>query len=335
MRLSGLMVMVVGGYLIVAHPSPRNTMGTLTMFLGYVMQFYGPITEIAQSSRMVTRAASSAQRVFEVLDTQPEVYAKADAITKPQLQGRVEFRNVGFSYEGQQPALRDISLVIEPGQMIGLCGHSGAGKSTFVNLLCRFYDVTDGQILIDGIDVRDYDLQWLRGQVGVVLQEPYLFHGTIADNIRYGRPDASDAEVIEAARAANAHNFIVGTPDGYDTMVGERGQSLSGGERQRVSIARAILHNPRVLVLDEATSSLDTETERQIQEALDRLVEGRTTIAIAHRLSTLQAADKLVVLDKGKIVEEGSHADLREKPQGVYAKLYQTQMAMNEAIAIR
>ena len=190
--------------------------------------------------------------------------------------------------------------------MIGLCGHSGAGKSTFVNLLCRFYDVTEGQILIDGVDVRDYDLQWLRGQVGVVLQEPYLFHGTISDNIRYGRPDASDAEVIEAAKAANAHNFIVGSPDGYDTMVGERGQSLSGGERQRVSIARAILHNPRVLVLDEATSSLDSETERQIQEALDRLVEGRTTIAIAHRLSTLQAADKLVVLDKGKIAEQGN-----------------------------
>jgi ATP-binding cassette subfamily B protein len=219
--------------------------------------------------------------------------------------------------------------------MIGLCGHSGAGKSTFVNLLCRFYEVTDGQILIDGVDIRDYDLQWLRQQVGVVLQEPYLFHGTIAENIRYGRPDATDAEVIAAARAANAHDFVVGNADGYDTMVGERGQSLSGGERQRISIARAILHNPKILILDEATSSLDTETERQIQEALDRLVTGRTTIAIAHRLSTLQAADRLVVLDKGKIVEEGTHEELAEKADGVYAKLYKTQLEMNDRIAIK
>ncbi|MGN6726176.1 MAG: ABC transporter ATP-binding protein [Tepidisphaeraceae bacterium] len=336
MRLGGLSVFIFGGYLIIKHPEdPRNTIGTLLMFAQYVNQFYGPINEIASSSRMVTRAASSAQRVFEVLDTQPEVYGKSNAVKKTQMLGRVEFRNVGFSYEGQQPALRDVSLTIEPGQMIGLCGHSGAGKSTFVNLLCRFYDVTEGQILIDGVDVRDYDLQWLRQQVGVVLQEPYLFHGTIADNIRYGRPDASDAEVIAAAKAANAHDFIVGVPDGYDTMVGERGQSLSGGERQRVSIARAILHNPKILVLDEATSSLDTETERQIQEAMDRLVTGRTTIAIAHRLSTLTAADKLVVLDKGRIAEEGTHEELFSRPDGIYAKLYQTQMEMNARIAVR
>ena len=336
MRLGGLSVIVIGGYLIIKYPhDPRNTIGTLLMFLAYVNQFYGPINEIASSSRMVTRAASSAQRVFEVLDTQPEVYGKTNAITKPTLSGRVEFRNVGFSYEGQQPALRDVSVEIEPGHMIGLCGPSGAGKSTFVNLLCRFYDVTEGQILIDGVDVRDYDLQWLRQQVGVVLQEPYLFHGTIADNIRYGRPDASDMEVIAAAKAANAHDFIVGVPDGYDTLVGERGQSLSGGERQRVSIARAILHNPRILVLDEATSSLDTETERQIQEAMDRLVTGRTTIAIAHRLSTLTSANKLVVLDKGRIAEEGTHEDLQAIPDGIYAKLYQTQMEMNDRIAMR
>lgn len=335
MRLGGLMVMIVGGYLMIAHPSPRNSIGTLLMFVQYVWQFYGPISEMAASSRTVTRAASSAQRVFEVLDTPPEVYDRPNAVKKDQLDGKVEFRNVGFSYEGAQPALRDVSIEIGAGQMIGLCGQSGAGKSTFVNLLCRFYDVTDGQILIDGVDVRDYDLSWLRQQIGVVLQEPYLFHGTIADNIRYGRPDATDMQIIEAARAANAHDFIVGLADGYDTMVGERGQSLSGGERQRVSIARAILHNPRILVLDEATSSLDTETERQIQEAMDRLVAGRTTIAIAHRLSTLRTADKLVVLEKGRIAEQGTHDELVNKPEGVYAKLYQTQMEMNQRVALK
>jgi ATP-binding cassette subfamily B protein len=219
--------------------------------------------------------------------------------------------------------------------MIGLCGPSGAGKSTFVNLLCRFYDVTDGQILIDGVDIRDYDVRWLRKQIGMVLQEPYLFHGTIADNIRYGNPAASEREVITAAKAANAHDFVVSFPDGYDTMVGERGQSLSGGERQRISIARAILHNPRLLILDEATSSVDTETEKQIQQALDRLVEGRTTFAIAHRLSTLQAANRLIVLEKGKVVEQGLHTDLVDKPDGVYAKLHRTQMEMSNLVAIR
>jgi ATP-binding cassette subfamily B protein len=242
---------------------------------------------------------------------------------------------VSFSYEGAQPALRDVSLKVEAGQMIGLCGPSGAGKSTFVNLLCRFFDVTDGQILIDGIDIRDYDVKWLRRQIGMVLQEPYLFHGTIADNIRYGNPEADHAEIIRAAKAANAHDFIVGFPDGYDTMVGERGQRLSGGERQRISIARAILHKPRLLILDEATSSVDTETEKQIQQALDRLVEGRTTFAIAHRLSTLQAADRLIVLEKGRIVEQGLHAELVDKKDGVYAKLHKTQMEMSNLVAIR
>jgi ATP-binding cassette subfamily B protein len=210
--------------------------------------------------------------------------------------------------------------------MIGLCGHSGAGKSTFVNLVSRFYDVSDGRILIDGQDIREYDLHWLRSNVGVVLQDPYLFHGTIADNIRYGKPEASMAEVVTAARAANAHDFISQLPDACDTMVGERGQSLSGGERQRVSIARAILHNPKILVLDEATSSVDTKTERQIQEALDRLMEGRTTFAIAHRLSTLRDADTIVVLDKGSIIETGTHEALLERgDDGAYAKLFQAQ----------
>jgi ATP-binding cassette, subfamily B, bacterial len=334
MQTGRMLVWIVGGYLLIRYPE-QSSFGTLVMFTYFVNGFYEPIMELANSNRMITRAASSAQRVFEVLDTPPDIYNEPGALTKDRLEGRVEFKQVSFSYEGAQPALRDVSLVIEPGEMIGLCGSSGAGKSTFVNLICRFYDVTDGQILIDGVDVREYDVQWLRRQIGVVLQEPYLFHGTIAENIRYGNPDATEAQIIRAAKAANAHDFICGFPDGYDTMVGERGQSLSGGERQRVSIARAILHDPTILILDEATSSVDTETEKQIQEALDRLVTGRTTFAIAHRLSTLQAADRLIVLDKGKVVEQGHHADLLTLENGVYAKLHKTQVEMNALVAIR
>jgi ATP-binding cassette subfamily B protein len=334
MNLGRTLVWLVGGWLIIRQPSSQNSLGTLFMFNAFVTQFYEPIMELANSNRMVTRAASSAQRVFEVLDTAPEIYSTSGAITKPRLEGRVEFKQVSFSYEGAQPALREVSVAVEPGEMIGLCGPSGAGKSTFVNLICRFYDTTDGQILIDGIDIRDYDVKWLRRQIGLVLQEPYLFHGTIAENIRYGKPDVTEADVITAARAANAHDFVVGFPDGYDTMVGERGQSLSGGERQRISIARAILHNPRILILDEATSSVDSETEKQIQQALDRLVEGRTTFAIAHRLSTLQAADRLVVLEKGKLVEQGLHSELVDKPGGVYAKLHKTQVEMASTVGL-
>ncbi len=335
MRVGTLLVWLVGGYMVIRQPGSDVTIGMLTMFIAYVAQFYGPIMELANSNRMITRAASSANRVFEVLDTPPEIYSPDNPLRKDQLLGRVEFRQVSFSYEGAQPALREISMIAEPGEMIGLCGPSGAGKSTFVNLICRFYDVTEGQLLIDDVDVREYDIGWLRRQIGVVLQEPYLFHGTIAENIRYGNPEAGDASVIRAARAANAHDFIVGFPDGYDTMVGERGQSLSGGERQRISIARAILHNPRILILDEATSSVDTETEKQIQQALDHLVAGRTTFAIAHRLSTLQAAHRLIVLEKGKIVEQGTHPDLANKENGVYAKLHKTQVEMNAQVALR
>jgi ATP-binding cassette subfamily B protein len=338
MKLGSALVWIAGGYMAIRHGTPESakaSVATLVVFTGFVAQFYGPIMELANSNRMVTRAATSAQRVFEVLDTPPDIFSRVGAFKKDRLDGRVEFRHVAFSYEGAQPALRDVSMVAEPGQMIGLCGPSGAGKSTLVNLICRFYDATDGQILIDGVDIRDYDVHWLRRQVGVVLQEPYLFHGTVSDNIRYGNPDATDERVIAAARAANAHDFVVGFPDGYDTMVGERGQSLSGGERQRISIARAILHDPRILILDEATSSVDTETERQIQQALDRLTSGRTTFAIAHRLSTLTAADRLVVLDKGKVAEEGTHAELVDKTGGVYAKLHQTQAEMAAVMAIR
>lgn len=334
MRMGQLLVWTIGGYLVITRPG-ENTLGTLVAFTQFLWQFYMPIMELANSNRMITRAATSAQRVFEVLDTPPEIYSNANPVADKVLRGHIEFRNVSFSYEGAQPALREVSMDIQPGEMVGLCGPSGAGKTTLVNLVCRFYDPIDGQILIDGVDVRDYDVKWLRRQIGVVLQEPYLFHGTIADNIRYGNANAGLEEVIRAAKAANAHDFIVSFPDGYDTIVGERGQSLSGGERQRISIARAILHDPKILILDEATSSVDTETEKQIQQALDRLVEGRTTIAIAHRLSTLQAADRLVVLEKGKVAETGTHSELVNKEDGVYAKLHKTQVEMSMMVAIR
>ncbi len=336
MRVGAIIVWLVGGFLIIRSGYDGDfKIGTLVTFSMFVWQFYQPVMELANSNRMVTRAATSAQRVFEVLDTAPEIYSKTNSLVPDKFDGRVEFKQISFSYEGASPALREVSLVVEPGEMIGLCGPSGAGKSTFVNLVSRFYDPTDGQILIDGRDIREYDVRWLRRQIGMVLQEPYLFHGTISENICYGNPDASAARIVAAAKAANAHDFIVGFPDGYDTMVGERGQSLSGGERQRISIARAILHNPRILILDEATSSVDTETEKQIQQALDRLVEGRTTIAIAHRLSTLQAASRLVVLEKGRVKEEGTHDELVDKPDGVYAKLYRTQVEMNAQVVIR
>ena len=220
-----------------------------------------------------------------------------------------------------------------PGEMIGLVGKSGAGKSTTINLICRFYEPDAGSILIDGVDYRDIQLQSLRNQIGIVLQEPFLFNGTIADNIRYGKPDASFEEIMVAAKAANAHNFILSKPDGYDTMVGERGSKLSGGERQRVSIARAILHNPRILILDEATSSVDVETEKQIQEAIGNLIRGRTTFAIAHRLSTLRNADRLIVVDKGEIAEMGTHEEVMEK-KGAFYPLVETQTAINEIIGV-
>ncbi len=334
MRLGGLMVLVVGGYMLIKDSNGTTTYGDIVAITGAVWQFYGPIMALANSNRMVTRAATSAQRVFEVLDTPPDIHDRNDSYRPAKLIGKIEFRNVGFSYEGAQPALRNVSLTIEPGEMIGLCGPSGAGKSTFVNLIPRFYDVTEGQILIDGVDVRDYDVRWLRRQIGMVLQEPYLFHGTIAENIRYADPNATPRQVMDAARAANAHDFIVGFPDGYDTMVGERGQSLSGGERQRISIARAILAKPGILILDEATSSVDTETEKQIQQALDRLVAGRSVIAIAHRLSTLTAANRLVVLDKGKVSETGTHAELEAKEGGIYAKLVKTQRELGSLVAV-
>jgi ATP-binding cassette subfamily B protein len=338
MHTCTLIVWAIGAPRVLRHMQTGGVegmpLGIFLAFVGYMWMFWEPVQRLGMMSRVINRVTTSASRVFEVLDTAPTIANKPDALPTPPLQGRVAFDNVTFSYDGVRNVLRNVSFEVAPGEMIGLVGPSGGGKTTLVNLICRFYDVKDGAIRIDGHDVRDFDVASLRRQIGVVLQEPYLFHGTVAENIAYGSHGASRRDVIEAARAANAHEFICGFPDGYETVVGERGQTLSGGERQRVSIARAILHSPRILILDEATSSVDTETEKKIQEALKRLVSGRTTFAIAHRLSTLSAANRLFVLEAGRLVEHGTHAELLAKPDGLYAKLHKTQMELHAAIAV-
>ncbi len=310
---------------------PGLSTGTFVSFLLYMTMFVQPIETVGQVARIVHRATTSAHRVFEVLDTEPEVRDAAQAIKLDNLRGEIEFQDVTFGYDGVRQVIRGMSFKVQPGELIGLVGPSGGGKTTLVNLLTRFYDVSGGQILIDGVDVRALDSGSYRSQVGIVLQDPYLFHGTILENIRYGLPEATLEEVVEAARAANAHDFVCKLPLGYDTIVGERGHTLSGGERQRVSIARAILRDPRILILDEATSAVDTETERKIQDALDRLVAGRTVLAIAHRLSTLRRASRLFVIENGKLAEVGTHAELVSRDGGIYRKLFTLQQELHHA----
>lgn len=305
------------------------TLGAFFAFTGYMWQFYGPVESLCRLNHRFQRAATSAERVFETLDAQSEVGEVANAPRMPAIEGQVEFRNVSFSYDGTKTALKDVSFSIEPGEMIGLAGHSGAGKSTLINLIARFYDAEQGSIWIDGHDIREYSLKSLRDQIGVVLQDPFLFNGPIAENIAYGKPEAGPEEIVAAAKAAHAHEFIMNLTDGYDTPVGERGVRLSGGERQRISIARAVLRDPRILILDEATSSVDTETEVKIQQALERLIKGRTTFAIAHRLSTLRHAHRLLILDQGGIGEMGSHDELIEL-DGIYAHLCRMQTEMSK-----
>ncbi len=321
-----ILIWLIGGWQIFQN---EITLGTLFMFQSYMMQFFRPVFTLCQMNERFIRAGTSAERVFEIMDTPPSVADKSDAVALRNIRGAVEFRNVYFSYDGEKNALNGVNFTVEPGEMIGLVGHSGAGKSTLINLITRFYDPNDGEIMIDGYDNRDIQVKALRQQVGVVLQDPFLFQGTIAENIGYSKPGASRMEIIAAAKAANAHGFILKFPDGYDTMVGERGARVSGGERQRISIARAILKNPRILILDEATSSVDTETESKIQEALERLIQGRTVFAIAHRLSTLKYADRLVVLKDGEVDEIGTHAELIAK-DGTYAGLCEKQTELSK-----
>jgi len=317
----GLLVVWGVGIWLIAHQS--ITVGTLTAFLAYIGRFYGRLDSMSRIVSVTQKAAAGAKRIFDILDHVSNVPDPAHPQPFESATGAISLQAVNFRY-GSRSIIRNLNLDIRPGEMVGLVGHSGSGKSTLVNLICRFYDVTEGAIKVDGVDLRRIKVTDYRRHIGLVLQEPFLFFGTIAENIAYGKPDATREEIVAAARAAHAHEFILRLAHGYDSLVGERGQGLSGGERQRISIARALLIDPAILILDEATSAVDTETEKEIQRALDNLVKGRTTIAIAHRLSTLRKADRLVVMDRGEIVELGPHDELIAK-QGHYWRLWEAQ----------
>jgi len=322
-NLALLAVYWIGGYQAIAG---RLSVGRIVAFANYIMMAFFPMMMLGMIMAMISQAGASAERVFEILDAQSEVVEKPDAIELPPIQGRVAFEHVSFRYfGGGEPVLKDVSFVAEPGQTVALLGATGSGKSTIINLIPRFYDVTEGRVTIDGYDVRDVTLDSLRRQIGIVLQETTLFSGTIRDNIAFGRLDAPVSEIIAAAKAAEAHDFIMSFPQGYDTPVGERGVTLSGGQKQRIAIARALLLDPRILILDDATSSVDYETEYRIQQALERLMEGRTSFVIAQRIATVLNADQILVLERGEIVARGTHEELLDESP-IYAEIYYSQL---------
>jgi ATP-binding cassette subfamily B protein len=325
-NIGTVLIIWYGGQLVI---QGQLTLGTLVSFSTYLAQLIQPVRRLGQIIPVLSIAAAAGERIFDILDAQSEVCDAPNAIALPPVRGKVVFEHVSFAYFRRHTVLSDISFEAQPGQVIALLGATGSGKSTIINLIPRFYDPTAGRITLDGYDLRDVTLNSLRDQIGIVLQETLLFATTIRENILFGKPNATEAEMIEAAQAAQAHDFILQTPHGYDTIVGERGITLSGGQRQRIAIARALLKDPRILILDDATASVDVETERQIQIALERLMRGRTSFVIAQRLSTLRLADLILVLEKGRLAARGTHAELL-RTSGLYAEIYHQQLRKDE-----
>ncbi|MDX2452239.1 ABC transporter ATP-binding protein [Desulfosarcina sp.] len=320
-----VIVLGVGSIMVV---KDQMSLGTLVAFIAYIASIYDPINRLTEVDNIFQEAIAAGERIFELLDETMEVKDAPDAIGLPVIQGKLVFDQVHFKYGSGNPVLHSVSFTMAPGEVVALVGPSGAGKTSIANLICRFYDPVKGHVSVDGYNLRNIKLTSLRRQVAVVLQDSFLFNNTVAENLHYGKPDATKHELIAATRAANAHDFIMQLPDGYDTEVGERGVKLSGGQKQRLALARAILADPRILILDEATSSVDAEAEYLIQQALDRVLEGRTALVIAHRLSTIRNADKIIVLDRGRIAEGGNHQELMQRG-GLYSQLYQRQMEIS------